>query len=389
MSPPSTSWLERTGSLLRRTQGKILGDQVLLDVPDIDLYGVRPVFGGLPSGSGVSAGLYYQPPFLAAPGRHVHAEALASIRSYYGGEAVYGSESGDYVRYAYARYNHMPRKEFYGVGPTNRKEAAAGYRLNEILAGGLLGRTLTDGLLLGTHLSYSANRFGPGSENGLPQASNRYGDVAGVGEDVDYVMVGSFVEYDSRDVPYDRGYGERFAPTEDRLRRLSLDAQDGFYVSSKLTHHVGVNSLRHSFTRLSVDVQQYFSIDEGTHHGFAFRQFVSFTHTTDDQQVPFYRLQSLGGSESLRGYTTGRFRDYNVMLVNAEVRCQVWHWLDMAVFGDAGHVFREFDDLGLRTIRGNGGLGFRLRTSDGTAARLDAAYGTEGLRVRLNLGSLL
>ena len=143
------------------------------------------------------------------------------------------------------------------------------------------------------------------------------------------------------------------------------------------------------FTRFSLDLQEYLSVDEGTHHGFAFRQFVSLTHTAGYQTVPFYRLQSIGGSESLRGYTSGRFRDYNVLLMNAEVRCQVWHWLDMAVFGDAGHVFRRFEDLGPSTVRGNVGVGFRLRTDQGTAARVDFARGTEGTRILLQLGSLL
>lgn len=389
MKPPRASWLERTGRFIERTQGAVMGDQLLLDVPDIDLYGVRPVFGGLPSNAGLSAGLNYEPRFLVGPNRHAHAQALYSLNGYYGGDAVYGSEGESFVRYAYARYHHKPREEFYGIGPSSRKDRESVYGLDEAVVGGLLGRVLDDNLLVGTHASYLANRFHKGTATDQPYVTNSFPDASGVGRDVDYVMVGSFVEYDSRNIPVDRGYGQRFAPTQDRLRRLSLDATSGFYISSRITHYLDVGYDQFSFTRFSLDVQEYFSIDEGTHHGLAFRQYLSLTHTAGNQVVPFYRLQSIGGSESLRGYTTGRFRDYNMMLFNAEVRCQVWHWLDMAVFGDGGHVFRRFDDIGMGTMRGNVGIGFRLRTDEGTAARLEFARGTEGTRMTLQLGSLL
>ena len=390
MHPPRPGWLDRTGRFIRRTRGAVLGDQVLLDLPDIDLYGIRPVFGGLPAGAGLSAGLNYQPRFLDGANRHAYAQALYSLNGYYGGDAIYGVEGDDYVHYAYARYHHKPQEDFYGTGPDSREDAEAIYGLDEVLVGGLFGRSLGNNLTLGTHASVRADRFVQGTaEGGMPHVSDRFPEAAGVGRDVTYVMIGSFVEYDSRDVPGDRAYGQRFAPTEDRLRRLSLDATSGLYLSSQITHHLDAGYDRFSFTRFSIDLQEYFSIDEGTHHGVALRQFASFTHTSGDQKVPFYRLQSVGGSESLRGYTTGRFRDYNVLLTNAEVRCQVWHWLDMAVFGDAGHVFRRFDDLGADTIRGNVGVGFRLRTDEGTAARLEFARGTEGTRMTLELGSLL
>jgi len=389
LKPPTQGWLERTGDFVSRTRGAILGDQLLLNIPELSLYGVRPAFGGLPANAQFDGGLYYEPPFLDAPGRHVHAQMLGSLNGYYGGEAALGSENGAYLYYGFARHHRKPQEEFYGVGPNSRREAESGFRLNETLVGGLFGRSLADKLLIGTHVSYRAHRFGPGTEAGVPQVADRFPGVAGVGTDANYVVMGSFLEYDTRNIPHAREYGQRFAPTNDRLRRLSLDATSGLYLSSQVAHHVDIGRNQFSFTRLSLDLQEYVSIDEGTQHGLAFRQFVSLTHTAQDQAVPFYRLQSLGGSESLRGYRLGRFRDYNVLLLNAEVRCQVWHWLDMAVFGDAGHVFRRFRDLGPATVRADIGVGFRLRTSKGTAARLEFARGTEGVHVQLKLGSLL
>jgi outer membrane protein assembly factor BamA len=104
--------------------------------------------------------------------------------------------------------------------------------------------------------------------------------------------------------------------------------------------------------------------------------------------MPFYRLQSLGGARSLRGYQPDRFRDRNVLLVNAEVRCQIWHWLDMAVFGDAGHVFRDLDALRLTDPQVGYGVGFRVKKDGQTLARIDFARSVEGIRTTVDLGSL-
>ena len=116
-------------------------------------------------------------------------------------------------------------------------------------------------------------------------------------------------------------------------------------------------------------------IREDLLHGVSIRQFASLTRT-GGSHVPFYRLQSIGGDRSLRGYASNRFRDRNVVLANAEVRCQVWHWLDMAVFGDAGHVFQGY------------GVGFRVKNDGKTLGRADIAHGAEGWRLHLDLGSL-
>lgn len=391
MQPSEAGWLDRAEGFVRRTRGAILGDQVLLDLPTIHLYGIRPVFGGLPANAAFPAGLYYQPGRFGRTDRHLHAQALASLNGYYGAEAIYGAAHGPLVHYAYARYNRMPRERFYGIGPTSREADESIYGLNELLVGGLVGRSLADNLLVGAHASYRANRFGRGVETEKPLVVNQFdaGAVPGVGTAIDYVMLGGFLEYDSRNIPYERGFGQRFSPVQDRLRRLSLDATSGLYVSTQVTHHHDVGYDAHRFTRFSIDVQEYLSTGEGAQHGVAFRQFVSLTHTENGQSVPFYRLQSIGGDESLRGYAPGRFRDRNIILLNAEVRCQVWHWLDMAVFGDAGHVFHAFEDLGVNTLRADVGVGFRLRTNEGTAARFEVARGTEGVRVQLELGSIL
>jgi hypothetical protein len=211
--------------------------------------------------------------------------------------------------------------------------------------------------------------------------------MPGVGTDLDYLMIGGFFELDLRNAPYDRAFGHRFAPTEPRLRGVSLDASRGFYLATEVTHNLNVGVRDLNFTRLTLDMREFLPIQEDLLHGFSFRQFASVTHS-GGTRVPFYRLQSIGGDRSLRGYASDRFRDRNVLLVNAEVRCQIWHWLDMAVFADAGHVFRDFRAVEWGTPRLGYGPGFRVKNDGKTLGRLDIARGSEGWTLHLDLGSL-
>jgi len=105
--------------------------------------------------------------------------------------------------------------------------------------------------------------------------------------------------------------------------------------------------------------------------------------TGPDQLVPFYLQPSLGGSNSLRGYSDYRFHDRNMLVVNAEARIALMTHLDLAVFADAGNVAAQWRDLDL--ARQSFGAGLRLHTRRTTFARLDAARGDEGWRVMFRL----
>ena len=98
----------------------------------------------------------------------------------------------------------------------------------------------------------------------------------------------------------------------------------------------------------------------------------------DDDNVPYYLLPSLGSGSTLRGYSTGRFRDRHALLTSAEFR-----WipsrlaLDMALFYDAGKVSRRFE--GSRLQRPQVRLGHR-----GPVPRtdVDADSTRDGPRIR-------
>jgi outer membrane protein assembly factor BamA len=108
-------------------------------------------------------------------------------------------------------------------------------------------------------------------------------------------------------------------------------------------------------------------------HGWAIRSDVD-----PGRSVPFYLQPGIGGANSLRGFTDYRFRDDNMLLVNAEVRVSLMTHLDLAVFADAGNVAAHTTDLNLD--KRSYGTGFRFHTRRETFAMIDIAHGAEGWR---------
>jgi len=114
-------------------------------------------------------------------------------------------------------------------------------------------------------------------------------------------------------------------------------------------------------------------------HGWAIRSDVD-----PGNSVPFYLQPGIGGANSLRAFTDYRFRDDNMLLVNAELRVSLMTHLDLALFADAGNVAAHSKDLNLE--KRSYGTGFRFHTRRETFAMVDIAHGAEGWRYifRLN-----
>jgi outer membrane protein assembly factor BamA len=104
-----------------------------------------------------------------------------------------------------------------------------------------------------------------------------------------------------------------------------------------------------------------------------------FTQASASQEVPFYLMPTLGGSNTLRGYSNYRFHDRNLLLAGVESRWSVFAHMDAAVFVDSGTVASQTGDLGLdNTVYG---FGVRVHTHTKTAVRLDLAHNREGWHV--------
>lgn len=95
---------------------------------------------------------------------------------------------------------------------------------------------------------------------------------------------------------------------------------------------------------------------------------------------PFRMLALLGGEDTVRSYTLGRYRDQHLAAAQAEVRVPVWWRLGVVGFVDAGDVFGPNSSTTLDQIKPAAGAGLRVRLDDeeGTNLRIDGAVGRSG-----------
>jgi hypothetical protein len=93
---------------------------------------------------------------------------------------------------------------------------------------------------------------------------------------------------------------------------------------------------------------------------------------------PFQEAAFVGGSDIMRGYFEGRYRDRHALVYQAEYRVPVHRKLGVVFFGSVGQVGDRVSSLSLGSFKYGGGLGFRYRlTDDGLNLRLDLAYGDQ------------
>ena len=113
----------------------------------------------------------------------------------------------------------------------------------------------------------------------------------------------------------------------------------------------------------------------------ALRGYASTARADSGARLPFYLQDTLGDSHSLRGFADFRFRGPAVLLLSAEYRWEAIPSVELALFQDAGTVGERMSDLRLEKLRGDFGVGLRVKRSDAVLLRLDVARSTEETRL--------
>jgi outer membrane protein assembly factor BamA len=140
-----------------------------------------------------------------------------------------------------------------------------------------------------------------------------------------------------------------------------------------------------SFRRLDADFRQYIPLLK-EQWVLVFRGLAQITSADNGQVIPYYLLPSLGGAQTLRGYSDFRFQDKHLLLLGAEYRWLPSRIIDMAIFVDAGKVASERRDLDLDGLKTTYGIGIRFHGPTFTPLRLDIARGDEGIRAHITGG---
>ena len=89
-------------------------------------------------------------------------------------------------------------------------------------------------------------------------------------------------------------------------------------------------------------------------------------------------MAQTGGSNALRGYYEGRYRDKHMIEATVELRQHVWKRNSLTAWIGAGTVFPKFSQMRSRHILPNFGLGYRWEFKKNVNVRLDYGFGKGG-----------
>jgi outer membrane protein assembly factor BamA len=325
-------------------------------------------FGNMPTGEGwISAGPGYRHHVL--DGRAViDASAGVSWNLYQGVQTRFELPhlANDRVSVgAQATYQDLLAVEYFGLGNDSLKSDVSAYRFRN---GDLFGYTTFQPT---TWLSVSG-RFGwiprpklsnaEGPKVAFPNTGDLFTDASAPG-------LRSAPPFLHGDVSIAADWRDHAGhPTRGGVYRLGIagysDRDNGTY----------------SFRRYEIEASQFIPLFTPKWI-LALHGWEVFTDTASGSVVPFYMLPSVGGKNTLRGYTDFRFHDNDLQDFNIESRWAIWSHLDGVGFADFGKVAPRAGDLDFHDLKRSYGVGLRLHNATSTLLRLDVGHSVEGWRV--------
>jgi hypothetical protein len=332
--------------------------------------GFYPELGGMIPGAGLSAGPGYRH-HLFGDQAIVDASAAMSWRRYtmLRSQIAWPRLLNDRLSVGgQMKYQDFKQINFFGIGSGSLKGNQTDYRLKDldalafatVRATSWLSITGRTGLLRRVNIDRGASTAHPSTDERFDEIS-----APSLTRQPNYLHADVAMDVDTRDTP---GY----------------PASGGRYrVSMAMFHDQDFSS--YSFRRVEADAAQYIPLGRSV---LALHGRMNLSQTGAGQEVPFYLLPSLGGSNSLRGYLDYRFRDRDVLMVNAEYRWPIFRAIDAALFYDAGTVGSQAGDLS-RHLNADYGAGVRLHTTKHLLARVDVARSREGMRTFLTFSAPL
>ena len=115
-------------------------------------------------------------------------------------------------------------------------------------------------------------------------------------------------------------------------RDNTFSTLSGDYVKFKAMYYGNASGSSFKFNRYDIDVRKFITL--GGKHTLALQGLVELVKGAE----PFYTMAGLGGDVNTRGYFQGRFRDNDMLVLQAEYRVPLIWRFAFAAFGSAGEV---------------------------------------------------
>jgi hypothetical protein len=350
LQPPAVPRMERL--LLDLERGRLF-ERVLNPAE-----GLYPKFGTITPGSGFSIGPAYRAPARLGGHADLTAFAVGSINKYWMLETRLRMPRLADERLAvdlHAQHFDFVDEPFFGVGPRSRRSDQVIYEYRASVAGGMASYVPARWFTLSGGGDYLAPRIAAYDRPG--HIGSRFDDqwAPGVADQPDYIRYEAMADVNFREARGNPREGGRYLVTYQRYDDLERN--------------------RYSFQRLEADLQHYVPLLRNR-RVLAFHALASIADADEGARVPFYLQRTLGGPDDLRGFRRFRFRDQHALLLQAEYRWEIFTAVDGALFYDAGRVASRIEDLTLRDLETDYGIGFRFGTRNGVFLRVEGAFGS-------------
>lgn len=360
LEPPEQSALER--GLLRLEAGRLF--ERLLNPPE----GFYPKIGNITPGSGFAAGPGYRRSRLFGGPVDLSAFGAFSTMRYWIAEGRLRMPRLANERVAvdvYGRRSDYRHEPFYGIGQDSQRSNETFYALKNTGVGAGVTFAPQPWLLFGGSTEWFQPKVrGIDDDTSIEDVFNPI-QAPGLGAQPRFLRHAATAEVNYREPRGNPRRGGRYAVAFQKY----VDREQG----------------RYSFDRVEIDLQQYVPIvrDRRT---LALRAVGSLV-PDESAIVPFYLQRTLGGPDDLRGFRRFRFRDENLLLLQAEYRWEIFTAVDGAIFYDAGTVASRPSELSLGNMDSDYGIGFRFGTLNGIFLRIEGAFGSrEGKHFILRYG---
>ena len=323
-------------------------------------------FGGIPTGGGFSLGPQYTRQDLLADHLTWNTYVVGSTKKWYGGATSLNFHdllNGHLELSTDGGYQNAASVWYFGEGLNSSKNDKTDFdreftTTHFSALGHFFDQKLTVGYILGGLLVH----VGPGDLSGTPPTQQLFTDAntPGLSQQSNFITGTTTVQLN--------------------LSRLGFSNPEGLQLEADDSQFFDQSGHQANFHLLETQATYYVPLTNGM-RTLVFRVRNETAFPEDHQVVPFYLQPTLGGPDDLRGYDRYRFYANGNSVATGEYRWSISQTLEMAIFGDGGNVYSRPGLIGFRDLRGDGGIGFRLKNKQASVIRFDIGFSPEGVRV--------
>lgn len=338
--------------------------------------GLHLVHGGVAPGSGFAGGFGYS--YRGHSGdwqSQFDASARVSTRKYWEVDSnlrltkssskfscsEWGPQSALKMDF-YGQIRDMPRLDYFGTGPESREQDRAVFHYREGVVGADASRpTGLCWLDVGGAVEGIFPDITPIANPSVRSVERAYTEASAPGLTAQpaFLHFAAYARLHSRNQPEAR-----------KMEYLFI-----YHAYQDLQKHL------YSFRRFDADLRNKFPI--GDKNEIRVRGRLSLSESRAGQRVPFYLMETLGGSnirgdDTLRGFRDYRFRDRDYALLQTDYLRSLYGPIDFVAFYDVGKVASSIGNFGDGRLRHTYGLGVVVvpRQLDNVLFRFYVALGS-------------